>query len=59
MVLAYGLVVTGAALRVTSAALGWPLLIAPSGVWWSAGFAMFVMVYAPILLRARPVGRRG
>ena len=59
MVLAYGLVVVGAALRVASAALGWPLLIMPSGVSWSAGFAMFVVVYTPILLRARPDGRRG
>ncbi len=59
MVLAYSLVVAGAAVRVASAALGWPLLIMPSGVSWSAGFAIFVVVYAPILLRARPDGRRG
>ncbi len=59
MALAFSLVVVGATLRVASAALGWSLLIIPSGVSWSAGFAIFVVVYAPMLLRARPDGRPG
>ncbi len=58
-IVAYGLVVVGGALRVASSAMTWPELVVPSGVLWSAGFAIFVLVYSPILLRARPDGRPG
>lgn len=58
-VLAYALVTIGAAGRVLSATLVMPSLVVPSGVAWAAGFLLFALVYAPILLRPRPDGRAG
>lgn len=58
-VLAYVLVTGGAVGRVASAALSLPALVVPSGVAWAAGFLVFAIVYAPILLRPRPDGRAG
>jgi uncharacterized protein involved in response to NO len=60
--LAYALVSLGALLRVLGplAAPGWSVhFIVCGGLLWSAAFALFLAVYAPILLRARVDGRSG
>ena len=60
--LAYGLVSAGALLRtfgpLAAPSLALALLVA-SGVLWSAAFAIFLAVYAPILVRSRVDGRPG
>ncbi|AWK89903.1 NnrS family protein [Azospirillum thermophilum] len=59
---AYWLVTAAALLRVASpllpAGLVWPALLA-AGVVWVAAFALFLAVYAPILLTPRADGRPG
>jgi uncharacterized protein involved in response to NO len=53
----YILVHTGAALRVAAAIMqGDPALLALGAVFWSGAFAMFVLVYAPILWGPRVDG---
>lgn len=57
----YGLVHAGALLRVCSAAhtgIAGALLVA-GGLAWAAAFAVFVVVYAPILVSARADGKPG
>jgi uncharacterized protein involved in response to NO len=58
---AYFLVTLGAAGRVIASLLDAdsPLLIAGAGVAWAAGFALYLVVYAPILLSPRADGRPG
>jgi uncharacterized protein involved in response to NO len=58
---AYVLVSLGAAGRVAASLLqsGSDVLIVGSGLLWAAGFALFVVVYAPILWRPRADGRPG
>jgi uncharacterized protein involved in response to NO len=58
-VAAYALVTLGAVARVVSVALGVPELVIASGVAWSAGFLVFALAYAPILMSRRPDGRAG
>ncbi|MBI3708592.1 MAG: NnrS family protein [Proteobacteria bacterium] len=59
-VVAYALVTLGAALRTLSPILAPDLpLLGLAGLTWSGGFAVFVAVYWPILLRPRPDGRPG
>jgi uncharacterized protein involved in response to NO len=58
--LGYALVSLGALLRVLGPSLAPGLtLLALSGALWSAGFALFSAVYAPILLRPRLDGQPG
>jgi uncharacterized protein involved in response to NO len=61
-VASYVLVTLGAAVRVFGPLL-WPGGYVPSvvagGSLWAAGFALFVVAYAPILTRPRPDGREG
>lgn len=58
---AYVLVTLGAALRVIASLISGDtqLLVAAAGLAWAAGFALYVAVYAPILLRRRADGRPG
>ncbi|MGH7015580.1 MAG: NnrS family protein, partial [Caulobacteraceae bacterium] len=53
--LAYGLVTLGAVLRVLSPAAGTEtnLALAAAGTAWSAGFALFLGIYGPMLIRPR------
>jgi uncharacterized protein involved in response to NO len=55
-VLAYALVIAGAALRVT---VPHPHAMMLAGALWSAGYAIFAVVYWPILIRPRIDGRPG
>jgi uncharacterized protein involved in response to NO len=56
IVLAYWLVIAAAALRVAAACLegtGGDHMLIASGASWSAGFVIFVVIYAPLLMRPR------
>lgn len=55
-VVAYGLVIAGAILRVVATT---PELMVASGVLWTLGFAIFTCVYAPMLLAPRIDGKPG
>ncbi|MBI5610379.1 MAG: NnrS family protein, partial [Deltaproteobacteria bacterium] len=55
-VLAYYLVIGGALLRVFGSLPGFVLL---AGVLWAAGYAIFAVVYWPILTRPRIDGQEG
>ena len=55
-VVAYGLVIVGTALRVVATTTE---LMVASGVLWSLGFAVFIGVYAPMLLAPRVDGKPG
>lgn len=62
VVLAYGLVILGAALRTVGPILagsGYRLWITVGGVLWTLGYAIFVVAYAPILLSPRVDGKPG
>jgi uncharacterized protein involved in response to NO len=56
IVAAYALVIAGAALRVVAPALSayYLQVLAAAGLSWAAAFAMFLVVYAPILVTPRP-----
>lgn len=59
---AYLLVILAGLVRTVAPLLGGDAYlpaIAVSGLAWTAGFGLFCIVYAPILLRARPDGRPG
>jgi uncharacterized protein involved in response to NO len=61
-VAAYGLVTLAAIIRVAGAILctqSYALSVELSGALWIAAFALFALVYAPILLRPRADGRPG
>jgi len=61
-VASYALVSLGALGRAAGSVIaGWPMqhVLAGSGILWAAGFALFSVVYAPILLRRRVDGRPG
>ncbi len=52
----YVLIWTGAALRVAAPYLGldYVLAVSAAGVLWAGGFALFAILYAPVLFGARP-----
>jgi len=55
-VVAYALVIAGAVLRV---AVAHPHATIAGGILWSVGYAIFAVVYAPILTRPRVDGQQG
>ena len=59
IVAAYALVIAGAALRVVAAGLSAYSVqaLAAAGLLWAAAFAVFLVVYAPILVTQRPDGK--
>lgn len=61
IVVAYGLISIGAALRVAEPLLATPsaMILTASALIWAAGFAIFTVVYWPILTRPRIDGRPG
>jgi uncharacterized protein involved in response to NO len=61
IVVAYGLISVGAALRVAEPLLAAPsaMILTASALIWAAGFAIFTVVYWPILTRPRIDGRPG
>jgi uncharacterized protein involved in response to NO len=50
----YGLVLVAAVLRIVAAFAGSIILIEFAGVAWIAGFALFVLLYGPLLAMRRP-----
>lgn len=61
IVVAYGLISIGAALRVAEPLLAAPsaMILTASALIWAAGFVIFTVVYWPILTRPRIDGRPG
>ena len=50
----YGLVLTGALLRVGAAMTGTVALLEVGGLFWIAGFGLFAVTYGPMLVHQRP-----
>ena len=61
IVVAYGLISVGAALRVAEPVLAAPsvVILSASALIWAGGFAIFTVLYWPILTRPRVDGRPG